>query len=102
MTTNMRNETGTKRTFEVLIDGQVFTVDRDLSISRSAVLRKAIEEANTQQPNASTPVLIEFEDGQECDSKIFSMYQTFVEAGSVDTLDLEDRISFLIQIHIFA
>ena len=101
MTTNMRNRAGTKETCEVLVGGQVFTIDGDLFIRRSAVLRKAFE-ANAQTPNSSTPPLVESEDGEECDPKIFSMYQKFVESGAIDTVDQEDRLSFLIQIHIFA
>lgn len=102
MKTNTRDRTGTKETCEVLVGGQVFTIDRGLFIPRSAMLRKAIEEANTQQPSSNTPALIECEDGEVCDPKTFSMYQKFVESGAIDTVDQEDRLSFLIQIHIFA
>lgn len=102
MTVNMRDRAGTTETCEVLVGGQVFTIDRDLFIHRSAVFRKVFEKANTKNPNSSFLTLIEPKDGEECDPKTFSMYQKFVEVGAIDTVDQEDRLSFLIQIHIFA
>lgn len=105
MTTDIRNRLGPlgiKAACDVLVDGQVFSIDRDLFLRRSAFLRRAVEESNNQDTNTSTPVPIEFEDIQVCDARTFSMYKRFVEEGDVDVVDPEDLLTFLIQIHTFA
>lgn len=102
MTTNIRIRLGTKAACDVLVDGHVFSIDRDLFLRRSAFLRSAVEESNNQDNNTSTPVLIEFDDIRVCDARTFSMYKRFVEEGDVDVVDPEDLLSFLIQIHTFA
>jgi hypothetical protein len=91
----------------VLVGGQVFTIDRDLYIRRSAVLRKAIKKANkkankkakTQQSSSSTPAPISFKDSGDWDPGAFSMYEKFVEAGIVDPDEPEDLITNLIRIY---
>lgn len=102
MTTNIRDRLGTKAACDVLVDGNVFSIDRDLFLRRSAFLRGAVEESNSQDTNTSTPILIEFDDIQVCDARTFSMYKRFVGEGDVDVVDPEDLLTFLIQIHTFA
>lgn len=98
----MRNRIDAKDKCDVLVGGHVFTIDRDLFLRRSAVLRKAGEEANNQPPDPSTLAVIKSEDAQNCDARTFSMYKRFVEAGDIDIIDKEDTLPFLIQIHALA
>lgn len=86
----------------MLVGGHVFSIDPDLFLRRSAVIRKAAEEFNTQDTSTSTPVPIKFEDAQVCDARAFSMYKRCVEEGDVDNVDPEDLLPFLIQIHTIA
>lgn len=103
MTNDTRNRTDTNETCDVLVGGQVFTIDRDLYIRRSAVLRKAIKKANkkakTQQSSSSTPAPISFKDSKDWDPGAFSMYKRFVEAGIVDPDEPKDLITSLIRIY---
>lgn len=109
MPTNTGNRTEAKETCRAvvggqrvggqIVDGQVFTIDRDLYIRRSTVFKKALEDASTQQSSSSTPAPISFEGSRDCNPEAFGLYKTFVEDGFVDCNDSDDVVLFLIRIY---
>ena len=102
MTAKTCNRTGNKNTLDVLVGGHVFTTDLDSFARRSTVLMKAIKEANAQQPDPRTLVVVKSKDAYLYDVRNFSMYEKSVEAGDVDMLDTQHTIPFPIDNHALA
>lgn len=102
MTTNLRNRTDHENTLTV--GDQVFSIDRKLFALRSAVFRKAFEDADAQQ---SSEITLSFKSAQETHPTTFIHYKTLVETGEVHPVLVDPHspvpvLSDLIIVYAFA
>lgn len=70
----------------VTIPGEVFTIDRKILGPRSAVFRKAFEDADARQSKRINVTLR----GGVCTPRTFSVYQEYVESGELNLFDKDD------------